>query len=38
MSENSDISRAKDGRVDAVAALALITVVIVTAIFWITNQ
>jgi hypothetical protein len=34
----SDVSEKKDGGVDAVAAVALITIVIVTAIFWITNQ
>ena len=38
MSEQDTRQDNPDGKVDAIAAIVLITVVIVTAIFWITNQ
>ncbi|GEM_PF-6541282 len=38
MSDSETAKPDRDGAVDAVAALVLITIVIVAAVFWLTNQ
>ena len=40
MSEVSEVDAAKDAdsKVDAIATLVLITIVIVSTVFWLTNQ